>query len=151
MPSATAWIVGGAVTAVTAAAGVAYVLLADRRDAEQVVCPPGQYVGAPGYQWPYPEAFLDPNGFGQALESLGYDAGSWSSLAWSPCEAGARRAVSQFQHDFNLVQPTRDAPDAVAVNGLIDEPTIEAIVYAHNLQVQGLSWPLLVGETRASP
>ncbi len=153
MPSATAWIVGASAAAITVVGGVAYVLLSDdKRPAPRVVCHPGEYVGAPGYQWPYAESFFDPNGFGQALESLGYDAGNWSSLSWSPCDGGVKRAVTQFQSDFNLVRPTRedDAPEATPMSGLIDEPTIEALVYAHNLQVEGLSWPLLVGETRAS-
>ena len=152
MPSSTAWIVAATAATITVA-GVAYALLADDKSgAPRPGCPPGEYVGAPGYMWPYAESFLDQNGFGQALESLGYDAGRWSSLAWSPCEDGVRRSVSQLQRDFNTVRPTRedDPPEAVSVNGLLDAPTIEALVYAHNLQVEGLRWPLLVGETRVA-
>jgi hypothetical protein len=113
-------------------------------------CPPGAHVGDPNYSWPHPELFLDESGFGEALETFGYDVGEWGQPGWMICSSTVRKQIAAFQRDYNLVRPTIQQPPTAALrkDGLIDDATAIAIRYVHGLQQTGLSWPLIVEETR---
>lgn len=159
--SRATWVIAGSAVAIIGAT-VAYFLLRDRKrkplPTEVVTptadaCPPGKHVGGDSdYMWPREDLFLDETGFGEALETFGYDVGDWSAPGWDVCEPDVRQQVEHFQHDYNLVRKTIDEPatDELRTDGLIDDPTVQAMAYVDGLQQAELSWPLVVKETRTA-
>ncbi|MCH9637767.1 MAG: hypothetical protein K0U16_07485 [Gammaproteobacteria bacterium] len=149
----TAWYVVGTVGAV-ALVGTATYLIVRRRRAPQrsEVCPPdGDWVGGRLTQWPHADIFLDASGFGEGLESFGYDVGDWSDPEWNVCNIKMQDAVLQFARDYNRVSKIMDGPPVERIPnfGLITEPTIIAMEHVHRLQSEaGYDWPLLVEQVR---
>lgn len=113
-------------------------------------CPDGEHVGAHGFDWPaHRELFLDAAGFGEALETFGYETDlEWVDDGWSPCDESFRGYVESFQKDWNRIRVSiPDAPGALETTGLIDRKTIEAMAFVHGLQASGESWLVLVIES----
>lgn len=139
------WIVVGGIAASILVGGAAYVWSRSRKS-----LPAPSYVGQPGYVWPRGDLFLDMSGFGEALESMGYDVGDWSSPDWNVLDEVVRSAVSEFQADWNVVAtsldtfPVRD----LDVTGTINSPTVEALAFVNSMQDAGHTWPLIVLEVR---
>lgn len=148
--SNAAWIGVGTVVLI-GAVGTTYYFLRNRKPSLKEGCPPGEHVGTRDFSWAHPELFLDESGFGAALETFGYDVGDWSSKQWRVCGDQMQRAVREFQTDYNIARPTlKDPPTGnLRSTGLIDEATVEAIAYVHELQAE-ISWPTLVYEVRNS-
>ncbi len=129
---ALTWIAGAVVIAGGAAAS--YLFLRRR-------CPPGRHVGGDtDYIWPRPDLFLDESGFGEALETFGYDMGPWDSPRWSVCQH--KKSIADFQRDHNAVYPTGEI---LRTDGLIDDPTVLSMAHVDELQKeQQIVWPLIV-------
>lgn len=142
------WILAGSAAAAAVLGGAGYVYW--RRRSEKRLCPAGTHVGTVGYAWPYPDLFLDVSGFGEALETFGYNVGDWADPDWNVCSVAVRNAVEAFQRDYNLVWQTIDDPvtDPLATTGLIDDETVKAMAYVDGLLQMDFTWPLLVEETK---
>ena len=140
------WMVAGGIVASILAGGVAYVLSRGRKS------PPPSYVGQPGYVWPHRDLFLDMTGFGEALETFGYDVGDWSSPSWSVLGEDMRGAVIEFQADWNLVSSALGTlPEILLdITGQINAATVEAMAFVNTMQEAGHTWPLIVLEATES-
>lgn len=116
----------------------------------------GQYVGGGWNNWPLKDMFPDQKTFGQSLQRLGYNAGTWNSASWTMLDQQAREAALLFQIDFNLLMEHRRykeaqgfAPEAglpqlrgdLAEDGLLGPSTIPALADAFTYQeVAGKKW-----------
>ena len=103
--------------AVAAGGTLAFILvrMAMTPKSEPFACPPGEHVGTVDYAWPHPNLFLDESGFGEALETFGYDIEDWDAPGWTACSEDVVHTVETFQRDFNQTRSTLRFPDRKSV------------------------------------
>lgn len=141
------WFVAGGIVATMALGGIVYAIARTVHGRPKGKKPLGPAaVGDTGYVWPHRDLFLDESGFGEALENFGYDVGDWSAPGWTVTSSLIVSAVREFQADYNSVRPTLEEPptEALATSGRIDDATVNAMVFVHELQQAGHTWPLVV-------
>lgn len=118
------------------------------------------FVGSGWTDWPHKDQFPDEKSFGQSLELLDYNPGSWSSPEWTILDEQALDAVTAFQMDFNILMAFRRhmraqgqefepgsppvRPD-LASDSLLGQKTITALADAFVYErVAGMKWDQIV-------
>lgn len=105
------------------------------------------FVGAPGYVWPFPNEFPSAIAFGLRLQQFGYIINP-AAPNWSIVSPGSRSIVRDFQRDYNDVRTElgiSPTPPAVANDGLIGARTINALRVAREWSLfLGQGWPDVV-------
>jgi len=108
------------------------------------------HVGEPGFEHPFEDTYPDVEAFQRALAELGYSVEADGDVSSDAC-MGEIRA---FQLDWNVLARHDGIGQPVEIHGVLDLPTVTAVVGAVTLQRRRQwNWFDIVEETleRAKP